>query len=297
MENHWDEKEVTSHLVRWAEQQLLVRAMILTSTRAIPGGVMDIFSDYDVILVLRDILPFHNERGWLEAFGQVLALYRDPLQIYLGHQMSGYVIQFESGLKIDFTLWPVPVLQQIIEAPELPDEMDAGYRVLLDKDKLTEGLKQPTYQAYIPKPPSETAYREAIEVFFLDVVYTAKYLWRDDVMAAKFILDNFIKHEHIRPVLEWHIEIHNQWSVKPGPYGRRIKKWLRPDLWADLERTYTGARIEDNWTALYNSIALMRKVAQEVGEHLGYAYPNDIDQKTAAYIEKIKNQEIAAGNL
>ena len=59
-----------------------------------------------------------------------------------------------------------------------------------------------------------------------------------------------MKHENLRPLLEWQIEIENDWKVKPGNYGRRIKKWLRPDLWASLQSTYAGAGIEDNWLAL-----------------------------------------------
>ena len=57
-------------------------------------------------------------------------------------------------------------------------------------------------------------------------------------MAANFILDNYMKQEQLRPMLEWLIEIDYQWSVKPGPYGRRLKKWLRKVLWACLEIIY-----------------------------------------------------------
>jgi aminoglycoside 6-adenylyltransferase len=72
-------------------------------------------------------------------------------------------------------------------------------------------------------------------------IYVARYLWRDDMMAAKYAMENFMRHEHLLPMLEWHLELENDWSVKTGLYGRRLKKWLRPDLWADLEKTYTGA--------------------------------------------------------
>ena len=91
-------------------------------------------------------------------------------------------------------------------------------------------------------------------MFFLDTIYVAKFLWRDDSMAAKYILETFVKDEHLRPMLEWHLEIEHGWSVKPGPYGRRLKKWLRPDLWEELESTFTGADLEDNWEALFRTI-------------------------------------------
>ena len=99
--------DVVENLIRWADQQDLVRAVVLTSSRAIPNAPVDLFSDYDVILSLRSIEPFHADRRWLKVFGPVLAVYRDPLIDEDGLVRSAYVVQYENGLKIDFNLWPV----------------------------------------------------------------------------------------------------------------------------------------------------------------------------------------------
>jgi len=288
---------VLDQLIQWAEQQPSVRAMLLTSTRAVPGAPTDLFSDYDVILVLRDIQPFHSERAWQEAFGRVLALYRDPLIPDRGLEHSAYVTQFEDGLKIDFSLWPVERLKQIVAEPQLPAELDAGYQILLDKDHLTDALKPPGYKAYIPTPPAEAEYQEVLEVFFLEAIYVAKLLWRDDLMAAKHVLDGYMKQEHLLPMLQWHVETEHQWSVKPGPYGRGLKRRLRPDLWAWLERSYTGAEVEANWAALFETIGLMRCVAEEVAERLGYHYPEDLERRVMAYVQKIRNLRRGATHL
>jgi aminoglycoside 6-adenylyltransferase len=213
------------------------------------------------------------------------------LETKQGGLESGYVVQFEDSLKIDFSLWEVEILRRIVAAPELPSEFDAGYQVLIDKDHLTEGIKPATFHAYIPKPPSEVEYQERIEMFFLDTIYVAKFLWRDDLMAAKYILETFVKDEHLRPMLEWHLEIEHDWSVKPGPYGRKLKKWLRPDLWKALESTYTGADLEDNWEALFRTIDLMSKTAEEVGEKLGFVFPFELEARTMAHLRRVKNLE------
>ena len=282
------EDKVIGNLTLWAEHQAPVRAMLLTSSRAVPGAPMDVFSDYDVILVVLDVRPFHEDRAWLADFGPVLVVYRDPLEPYYGFLKSGYVTQYENGLKIDFTLWPVEILQRVAADPQLPDEFDAGYRALLDKDHLTDGLKPPTYAAYIPKPPTEGEYQTEIELFFHEATYAAKHLWRDDLMAAKYNLDHAMKMVNLRRMLEWRLEIDQKWSVKPGPYGRRLKKWLRPDLWAELENTYTGAGLEANWEAMFRTIALFRRAAIEVGDHLGYAYPHHLDRRVVAYLQKVR---------
>ena len=292
------EQDVFELLTHWGEQQPLVRLMLLTSSRAIPHhAAVDVFSDYDVILALRDVHPFHESRAWLAAFGQVLVMYQDPLETRDGCLRSANVVQFEDGLKIDFNLWEVEYFKGVVAAEPLPDEFDAGYRVLLDKDHLTDGLKPPTYQAYIPKPPTGGRYAQVVENFFLDATYVAKLLWRDDLMAAKHLLDHFMKQEGLLQMLEWHLETDHHWSVKPGLYGRRLKVWLRPDLWAELEGTYAGSGLEENWEALSRSIALFRKAAVEVGERLGYAYPQDMDQRLCAYLQKVKDmpREAAGG--
>lgn len=279
-------------LTAWGASQEKVRAMVLTSSRAIPDNpAVDRYSDYDVILALRDVRPFHESRKWLAAFGTVLAMYRDPMYEKDGVKWSANVVQFEEGLKVDFNLWPIEMMRRVAKAERLPVEFDAGYQVLLDKDRLTEGIRSPSYRGYIPKPPTEERYREEIENFFLCATYVAKYLLRDDVMAAKFLLDGEMKHENLRPILEWQIEIENDWKAKPGKHGRRIKKWLRPDLWADLENTYTGAGIEENWQALDRLMDLMRKAGIEVGEKLGFSYPEVIDSRTRNYLAKLKNGE------
>ncbi len=289
LKNTGKEKEVIESLIQWAEHQPLVRAMLLTSSRAIPNAPVDVFSDYDVILAVLDVQPFYEDRTWLGNFGPVLVVYRDPLEPYYGFPKSAYVTQYENGLKIDFTLWPVEILQRVAADPRLPDEFDAGYRILLDKDHLTDGLKPPTYTAYIPMPPTEIEYQTVVELFFHEATYAAKHLWREDLMAAKYSLDHGMKLDNLRIMLEWRFEIDQQWSVKPGPYGRRLKKWLSPAIWAELESTYTGAELEANWEAIFRTIALFRKVAIEVGDRLGYPYPHDLDRRGVAYLQKVKN--------
>lgn len=182
--------KVIRQLVEWAENQAPVRAMLLTSTRAIPNAPVDAFSDYDVILVTADIHPFYVDRSWLEDFGRVLVGYWDPIyrEPDYDFEVFGNVIQYEGGLKIDFTLWPVELLRRIAAAPELPAELDAGYKVLLDKDQLTAGLPSPTYTAYIPKPPSNEVFQTLVNDFFSDAPYVAKCLWRDELLPAKWCL-------------------------------------------------------------------------------------------------------------
>ncbi len=285
----YDQDEVLALLTEWADSQDAVRAMLLTSTRAVPQAMVDRMSDYDIILVVHDILPFHVDRTWLQVFGEVVVGYWDPIQPAEGSDTLafGSVIQYADGLKIDFTLWPIELLQRVTNEHKLPTELDAGYLVLLDKDGLTKGLQAPTYTGYIPTRPSEEVYQKTIEDFFSDAPYAAKCLWRGELLPLKWCLDYDMKHLFLRQILEWHMECDHNWSVAPGALGKGLKKWLRPELWAELESTYAGAEPEDNWDALLRTIALFRWAAREVGVQLGYSYPEDLDRRTTDYVKQV----------
>ena len=254
-----------------------------------PEAPVDRLSDYDVIFVVQDIHPYHDNDTWMEDFGRVLVVWRDPIQIEYGQESFARITQYEDdGLKIDFTFWPVELLHHVLTESELRLELDIGYQVLLDKDGLTAGLQPPTYRAYIPKPPSESEYLEVIEVFFHEATYMAKFLWRDDLMPAKYMLEKEMIADQLMRMLEWHMEIQHGWVVKPGVMGRGMKGRTRPDLWADLERTFVGPGIEENWGALFAAFELMRKAGREVGEALGYSYPEELHERVIRYLQWVR---------
>jgi aminoglycoside 6-adenylyltransferase len=67
-----------------------------------------------------------------------------------------------------------------------------------------------------------------------------------------------------------------------------LKRWLPEDLWADLEDTFTGAHRDANWLALFRTIDVMHRVAVEAGEHLGYAYPEELERRVIRYLKRVK---------
>jgi aminoglycoside 6-adenylyltransferase len=286
-----DGQAIIDRLVRWGQQQPLVRALLLTSSRTNPTAPVDVLSDYDLIVVVTDIQPFLADEAWLEAFGALLVVYRDPVRLTYGFETFTRVTHYQDGTKIDYSIWPAALLPQITAQPQLPDFLDIGYRVLLDKDHLATALLPPTYAAYIPAPPTAQAYRTVIDDFFNDALYVAKYLWRDDLLPAKYSLDNVMKLECLRQMLEWRMEIANGWSIKPGVNGRGLKRHVQPAIWADLERTYVGGGIAENWEALFRTIELFRTVAVEVAGLLGYAYPDALEQGVLAHVRKLHDRD------
>ena len=83
--------------------------------------------------------------------------------------------------------------------------------------------------------------------------------------------------------------IEHHWSLKPGVAGKGLKELLPTDVYRVLEQTYVGPGIGDNWTALFDTIALFRSVAIEVADHLGYQYPRDLDDRVTTYLVHVQS--------
>jgi aminoglycoside 6-adenylyltransferase len=178
----------------------------------------------------------------------------------------------------------------------LPKELDVVYTVLLDKDRLTVGMRPPTNEAYVPSRPDEEAYLAVVNNFFGDAPYVAKYLWRDELLPAKQCLEVEMRHRYLRPMLEWRMERDRGWSEPTGNLGKGLKKRLPIEIWEKLEGTCAGAGIADNWEALFRTMALFRRVATEVAADLGYAYPLNLDRRVTAYVREVRNLDHGAGS-
>jgi aminoglycoside 6-adenylyltransferase len=286
------EKDVVDKLIAWGMTHQLIRAMILTSSRTRQDGLVDLFSDYDLILAVGDVGPFAFDDAWISEYGRSMVRWGDQGEM---HNLATYFrgVVYQNYVKIDYSIWPVELLERISAEAFLPDQLDVGYRVLLDKDQRTTGWKQPSYQAHIPARPTEAEFQALVEEFWWSTTYVAKSLWRDDLVFAGWILDKDLKLETMRRMLEWRIEIDYNWSLKPGIYGRGLKQLLPPDIWSKFVSTYVSLDFEETWAALDRVIALFRQVALYVGNALGYTYPQVVDDQVSAYLGAIREMPLS----
>lgn len=280
------EADFLERMVAWGTARPWVRAIILTSSRTRPDGPVDTLSDYDLILAVTDAESRVREAGWLSDYGPFMVLWGDQSELHgLTTYFRGAI--YEDYVKVDYSLWPVELLERIADHPALPDQLDVGYRVLLDKDGGTTRWQPPTYRAHIPSRPTEEEYDALVQEFWWTATYVAKSLWREEMVFAKFCLDYDIKLQAMRRMLEWRLELDHAWSVKPGVFGRGLKRLLPAEIWSELEDTYVGPDLEDNWAALFRTTALFHRVATEVGEALNYVYPQRIEDQVTAYLHEI----------
>ena len=177
------------------------------------------------------------------------------------------------------------------------EELDAGYRVLLDKRDLTSGLPAPTYAAYIPVRPDEETYLRLITDFFIGPPYVAKSLLRGQLLPAKWVLDFDMRFNYLVPMLEWRVECDHDWSWKPGNLGRGLKAQVAPRVWTEFEATFVGHDESANWDAMFAMMRLFGQVAREVAASLGYGYPQDLEDRVVLHVHRMRDGVFAAGPL
>ena len=290
-----DEDWMLQKIIALGERDDSIRAMIMTSTRCDPNAPLDVFSDYDIEIFTEDPDAFGKSDEWLESLGPVLVSlllrqdWADP-----PYQGWSRLVVFEDGTKVDLQLNHLQRLKDFAES--LPDHYDIGYTVLLDKDGLTASLKPPTYRAFIPNAPTEAEYHRVVNGFWWNSTYVSKYLWRGDMMAAKFMLDHGLIQDGVRTMLEWSIEVDRGWNWRPGHYGKGIKKALDPGTYRELAEVYAGGDIEELWESFFRAAALFRKVAVRVGEALGYEYLHDLDRRVMIYHQTVRKLDRRAAS-
>jgi aminoglycoside 6-adenylyltransferase len=276
------EEEVFSQFHEWAENNELIRVAILTSSRVKPDVELDFLSDYDIEIYVTNLEPFQRDDEWLSTFGPIMARWPLRPRSTLQEGWITRLVLYKDGIRVDF---------QITDQREIqPDAYKDGYRVLIDKDNLTSGFIPPTYDQYIIIKPSQDEYDNLVNAFWWDATYVPKYLWRDELPFAAYMLGCGIRDKFLRTVIEWYIGLENAWTVDTGIHGKWFKRYLSPDIWAEYESTFAGADIEENWEAFFKAVSLFRKMAKLVGSGLGYAYPEQLDCEMMEYYLQIYNK-------
>ena len=274
------EADILAQVVGWAEPNETVRAAVMTSSRTQPGREADFLSDYDIEVFVANLEPFASDDEWLRPFGPIMVRWPRRPRATCHEDGITRLVHFTDGARIDFQILPVGSLK--------PEAYDDGYRVLIDKDGLTSALGEPTYTMYHVRKPTREEYEEVVHDFWWDATYVPKCLWRDELPFATHMHGTWLREKFLNAVIEWHIGLNHDWAVNPGVHGRWFKRYLDAETWADYEATFASADLEDRWRAFFALVALMRRLAKEVGEALGYPYPEEMDRELVDYFARVQ---------
>ncbi len=272
------EHEMYSLILRVAEGDERIRGVVMNGSRANPDAPKDVFQDYDIIYLVREIATFSSD--WLNIFGERLMLQKPEEMRYpsgSGHQV--YLMLFADGNRIDLTL--------------LPMERLPGHRwesqsiMLLDKDHSLPAFPVPSDADYHIKPPSKLFYESCCNNFWWCSQNVAKGLRRGELPYAMYMLERVLRDE-LHDMLEWHIGVHNRFGVSAGHFGKYYRRFMSKRHYSLYAATFPGANPQQIWRALFAMCKLFRELAADVAAPFGYEYPIGDDERMTAYLRRVK---------
>lgn len=259
------------HIKNWINDNNDIRAALITSSLVNPLAPIDDFSDLDIELVFEDSENYIKSKEWLFQFGDILNYYEEGIEEFEGkHAMK--MVQYMDGVKVDFKIYSIEQFLAEVNSPILPEDWDIGYEILADKDNLTSNLTPPTYQVSIIKKPSFEEFNKIVDNFWWDVTYIPKCLTRGDLFYLKFMVEKIIRVEYFIPMIEWYVASRHHWDITTNKYGRLFKKYLSEQEWAQLEETFSGSDLSENWKACGKMLVIFDQMAIKVAESLKIEY-------------------------
>lgn len=270
------DEEIKQFILKTAETDPRIRAVILNGSRANPNILADKFRDFDIVYYVNEIESFTCDHKWIDLFGERIILQLpDEMELYpneVNKNRAGftYLMLFKDGSRIDLTLFPIDKLA----ADYYPESLSILW---LDKDGLFSNMKPPSDEDYHITKPSAKLFADTCNEFWWVCTYAAKALTRGEVTYAREVTETIIRPMFMR-VIDWYIGTETGFSVSTGKGGKFLQKYLEPETYSKLLLTYSDAGIERSKTSLMVMTELFSSLAKHTAQKLGYKY--NIDEET-----------------
>jgi len=276
------ERQMLGLILNFASNDENIRAVVLNGSRANPNAPKDLFQDFDIAYLVNDLEPYVRNNKIPPYFGEILILQEpdnmgEPSPEDEGHY--AYLMQFMDGNRIDLSF----------HTPERWKSVtgDSQSIALLDKDNALGGLPPASDSDYWAKKPTEKQFQDCCNEFWWMNSYVAKGLWREELTYAKWMME--VVQEQFMDMLTWYFGIKTGFQKAPGKAGKYIRDNVEPEIWAELEKTYSDANFENIWESLFTAGSLFRRVAKAVASEFGFQYPQQDDDNVSAYVRRIKS--------
>jgi aminoglycoside 6-adenylyltransferase len=270
-----EEPIAIQRIARWVEAREDVRAAVLIGSRARSDHPADAFSDIDVFLLVRDPEVLLDDAAWPVELGNVAITFVEQTPV---PGLRERRVLFADGTDVDFAVAPIDRAAELVETGS--DTLARGYRVLVDKDGLTDTFAAAERRTPAGRPGAHE-FAEAASDFWYHAAWASRKLARGEVFTAKGCVDDYMKALLVR-MLTWHAEDRDTWHE-----GRFLEEWADPRVLVELRDAYARYDAQDVKRALMATMDLFSWLAQETAERLGYGYAANEEGVARRLIERV----------
>ena len=271
-----ESKEILENLVKFAEHDHNVRAVMLNGSRVNQNAPEDIYQDYDVIFFVVDAEKefYKKDQSWIHQFGQLVICQQNNF----GKGDYIFLMQFADGVRIDLTFKDIAKIHEEIEKDSLS-------KILLDKDHTVRDIADPSEETYYVKRPSQEEWESTLNEIWWIQIYIAREICRDELPFARYLYDAIFMVEIVK-LLSWFIGNEYDWKINVGKCGKWFKRLLRKELYDEFKELYSNNDYQDIWRNMRRARTLVRQIGLELGNKLHYQYPLVDDNNVTDYLSK-----------
>lgn len=279
-----NEKEMLDMIIKFANEDENIQAVVLYGSRADKTVKKDMYQDYDIIFVVSEIDKYDCSDYFRECFGERVLLFRpDKAYPELFEETYVYLMLFDDENRIDLRICSTEKFMRIHEVEEAGQPMVK----LIDKNNSLPQVSGESTDAFTIRMPDEKTYHDTCAEFFWELQNIGKGIMRDEISYAMFLL-NVAARDMLNRMIEWHIGINNDFSVTAGKLGKHYKKYLDERSYDMYKKTYPRAEYSEVWEALMIMIELFRETAICVANEFEFIYPEESEIGMLKHLEYLK---------
>jgi aminoglycoside 6-adenylyltransferase len=275
-------------LVSFANKSDLIQAMILFGSRARDQNVADNYSDYDIILLVKDVDYFLNTNQWLNQIENYYISFQEPT-VAGGQERRVF---FNDAMDMDFLFYDVKNAEWLAADITIRSFFSRGYKMLVDKIdfKVEIERNQPSETTKkIKNVFTENEFINLANTFWFHSIWSVKKLLRGETWSAKKCVDGYMK-DLLRQMLEGYSKAVHSGDIDVWHDGRFFDNWVDENIKKQLKTAYGTYDTEDILRALNNTMLIFSEVSSKTAALLYYDNPISAESYAVEQIEKLTSQ-------
>ena len=268
------DRQMMDLILSRAREDDRVLAAYLKGSRANPRADRDVFQDFDVMYVVREVASFRSDPAWLEGFGLILLKQEQNSPFgygarfgLLGDDQEAYswLLLFADGTRIDLGVETVDHLNRGAFRNRL-------FLPLLDKVGCLPQLPPPTDADFWVQRPDQRQLTGCCNEFFWSLCDVVKGIARQELPFAMGVYHSQTR-AMLDQMLSWYVGTETDFSLSCGKHSRYFGRYLPPELYRRYCETYPGGSFAQLWQAVECAQSLFAEAAQTVACRLSLTYP------------------------
>ncbi|MFO3666090.1 aminoglycoside 6-adenylyltransferase [Anaerococcus sp. ENR0831] len=123
--------------------------------------------------------------------------------------------------------------------------------------------------------PKEYEFLSTIRNFFANAIEVSLYISEKDEIAASLKMEDL--RGYLLSMIDFYVKEKYVYTMDKGYDGQKLKSTLDLDTKENFLLTYHHEDLMDIYNSLFKACVLFRKLAMQMCQSLGYAYPKEID--------------------